>query len=42
MRSIGVLSAHHAELEADIVVPSLEALAANAFEALLAASPSAT
>jgi len=36
MRSIGVLSEHHARLEADVVVPSLEALAADAFLALLA------
>jgi beta-phosphoglucomutase len=36
MRSIGVLSEHHPSLEADLVVPSLEALAADAFEALLA------
>ena len=36
MRSIGVLSDHHARLEADVVVPSLEALGTDAFEALLA------
>jgi hypothetical protein len=36
MRSIGVLSEHHTQLEADLVVPSLEALRADAFEALLA------
>jgi HAD superfamily hydrolase (TIGR01509 family) len=36
MRSIGVLSSHHPRLEADVVVPSLEALAEDAFEALLA------
>jgi beta-phosphoglucomutase len=36
MRSIGVLSEHHPRLEADVVVPSLEALGADAFEALLA------
>jgi len=36
MRSIGVLSEHHPRLEADVVVPSLEALDADAFEALLA------
>jgi beta-phosphoglucomutase len=36
MRSIGVLSGHHRRLEADLVVPSLEALPADAFEALLA------
>jgi beta-phosphoglucomutase len=35
MRSIGVLSHHHPRLEADLVVSSLEALRANAFEALL-------
>ena len=36
MRSIGVLSEHHTRLQADIVVPSLEALEADAFEVLLA------
>jgi beta-phosphoglucomutase len=36
MRSIGVLSEHHPRLEADLVVPSLEALEADAFETLLA------
>jgi beta-phosphoglucomutase len=36
MRSIGVLSEHHARLEADLVVTSLEALEADAFLALLA------
>ena len=36
MRSIGVLSEHHPWLEADIVVPSLEALDADVFETLLA------
>ena len=36
MRSIGVLSSHHPRLEADLVVPSLEALDADAFEVLLA------
>jgi len=36
MRSIGVLSEHHPRLEADVVVPSLEALGADAFEVLLA------
>ena len=36
MRSIGVLSEHHPRLEADVVVPSLEALDADAFEVLLA------
>lgn len=36
MPSIGVLSEHHARLEADVVVPSLEALPTGAFEALLA------
>ncbi len=35
MRSIGVLSAHHPELAADLVVPSLEALPGDAFERLL-------
>jgi HAD superfamily hydrolase (TIGR01509 family) len=37
MRSIGVLSAHHPALEADLVVPSLAALADDAFERLLQA-----
>jgi hypothetical protein len=36
MASIGVLSEHHARLEADVVVPSLEALPTGAFEALVA------
>jgi len=36
MRSIGVLSEHHTRLEADVVVPSLEALPADAFDVLLA------
>ena len=36
MRSIGVLSEHHPSLDADLVVPSLEALTPDAFEALLA------
>jgi HAD superfamily hydrolase (TIGR01509 family) len=36
MRAIGVLSEHHPRLEADVVVPSLEALGADAFEVLLA------
>lgn len=36
MASIGVLSAHHSSLEADLVVESLEAIATGAFEALLA------
>ncbi len=36
MRSIGVLSTHHARLAADCVVPSLEALPEDAFERLLA------
>jgi HAD superfamily hydrolase (TIGR01509 family) len=36
MRSIGVLSEHHPRLEADVVVPSLEALEPDAFEMLLA------
>jgi beta-phosphoglucomutase family hydrolase len=35
MRSIGVLSSHDAGLEADVVVPSLTALAADAFDLLL-------
>jgi beta-phosphoglucomutase family hydrolase len=35
MRCIGVLSAHHVELEADLVVPSLESLPRAAFEDLL-------
>jgi beta-phosphoglucomutase len=35
MRCIGVLSAHHAALDADLVVDSLEALTDGAFEALL-------
>ena len=38
MRSIGVLSEHHARLEADVVVPSLEALGTDAFDTLLAGS----
>jgi beta-phosphoglucomutase len=38
MASIGVLSAHHASLEADLVVDSLEAIAPGAFEALVAAA----
>jgi beta-phosphoglucomutase len=37
MRSIGVLSPHHTELSADLVVPSLEAVPTDAFEALLRA-----
>jgi HAD superfamily hydrolase (TIGR01509 family) len=36
MRSIGVLSEHHAALDADVVVSSLEALGFDAFDALLA------
>jgi sugar-phosphatase len=36
MASIGVLSEHHARLEADVVVPSLEALPEGVFEALVA------
>lgn len=36
MPSVGVLSPHHAQLEADLVVPSLEALPTGAFEALVA------
>jgi beta-phosphoglucomutase len=35
MSSIGVLSAHHPALEADLVVPSLEVLPPDAFDALL-------
>jgi len=35
MRSVGVLSSHFPELVADVVVPSLEALPADAFDALL-------
>ncbi len=35
LRSIGVLSDHHAALVADLVVPSLEALPADAFVRLL-------
>jgi HAD superfamily hydrolase (TIGR01509 family) len=35
MRSIGVLSEHHPRLDADLVVPSLEALPEGAFDALL-------
>ncbi|HVO12990.1 MAG TPA: HAD family phosphatase [Vicinamibacteria bacterium] len=35
MRSIGVLSDHHPELLADLVVPSLATLTADAFERLL-------
>ncbi len=35
MRSVGVLSVHHPELVADVVVPSLESLEAAAFEELL-------
>lgn len=38
MRSIGVLSDHHPRLEADLVVPSLAALADDAFDGLLARS----
>jgi beta-phosphoglucomutase len=37
MRAIGVLSDHHAELSADLVVPSLEAVPEDAFETLLLA-----
>ncbi len=36
MRSIGVLSDHHAALEADLVVPSLDVLPSRAFDDLLA------
>lgn len=35
MRSVGVLSAHHPELVADVVVATLEALAATAFDDLV-------
>jgi hypothetical protein len=35
MKSLGILSEHHRELEADLVVPSLAALPAGAFEELL-------
>jgi beta-phosphoglucomutase len=35
MRSVGILSDHHRELEADLVVSSLAALAPGAFEELL-------
>jgi beta-phosphoglucomutase len=35
MPSIGVLSDHHPALEADVVAPSLDALPAGAFEALV-------
>jgi beta-phosphoglucomutase len=35
MRCVGVLSAHHKELAADVVVDSLESLPATAFEDLL-------
>ncbi len=35
MRAVGVLSAHHPELDADLVVPSLADLPADAFERLL-------
>jgi beta-phosphoglucomutase len=38
MPSIGILSDHHPTLEADVVVPSLDALPTGAFEALLARS----
>jgi beta-phosphoglucomutase len=38
MRSIGVLSPHHARLEADLVVPGLDRLPARAFESLLGES----
>jgi beta-phosphoglucomutase len=36
MRSVGVLSSHHPALEADLVVPSLDALPEAAFDTLLA------
>jgi beta-phosphoglucomutase len=35
MASIGVLSSHHAALQADVVVPSLEAIPPGTFEALV-------
>jgi beta-phosphoglucomutase len=35
MRSVGVLSPHHSELSADVVVASLQALGATAFEDLI-------
>ena len=35
MVSIGVLSSHHAALQADVVVPSLDAIRPGTFEALL-------
>jgi HAD superfamily hydrolase (TIGR01509 family) len=38
MRSIGVVSKHHPQLVADLVVPSLEALPPDAFERLLASA----
>jgi beta-phosphoglucomutase-like phosphatase (HAD superfamily) len=38
MPSVGVLSSHHPSLEADLVVPSLEALPLTAFGRLLARS----
>ncbi len=38
MRSIGVLSDHHPRLAADLVVPSLEAVPGDGFEALLRAA----
>jgi beta-phosphoglucomutase len=38
MASIGVLSAHHASLDADLVVASLDAIAPGAFEALVASA----
>lgn len=38
MASIGVLSPHHAHLEADLVVESLEKIATGAFDALVAAA----
>jgi hypothetical protein len=36
MRCVGVLSTHHPELVADLVVPSLEAIPEGAFDGLLA------
>ena len=38
MASIGVLSVNHAQLEADLVVESLESIAPGAFDALVAAA----
>jgi len=41
MAAIGVLSGHFTSLEADLVVPSLEALSEDAFRSLLLSGPSA-